>query len=121
MEYEKIKNWLKDNDYQNSGLRTDRNHRIDLYLSDVLYHYSKETVHQLESRIKELEQTIENMKAIAGEKIEPINVVSSVDYTTELITKNEGSFYEITTTKCCGIGPITRENFCPNCGRKIVR
>ena len=55
MEYEKIKNWLKDNDYQNSGLRTDANHRIDLYLSDVLYHYSKETVQQLESRIKELE------------------------------------------------------------------
>ena len=55
MEYEKIKNWLKDNNYQNSGLRTDRNHRIDLYLSDVLYHYSKETIQQLESRIKELE------------------------------------------------------------------
>ena len=99
MEYEKIENWLKDNDYQNSGLRTDRNHRIDLYLSDVLYHYSKETVQQLESRIKELES----------------------EKSTELITKNEGSFYQETITKCCGIGPITSENFCPNCGREIVR
>ena len=99
MEYEKIENWLKDNDYQNSGLRTDRNHRIDLYLSDVLYHYSKETVQQLESRIKELES----------------------EKSTELITKHEDSFYEIIKTKCCGIGPITDENFCPNCGRKIVR
>ena len=102
MEYEKIENWLKANEYQNSGLRTDRNHRIDLYLSDVLYHYSKETVQQLESRIKELES----------------------EKSTELITEQEdyyGSITNITKTKCCGIAPITNENFCPNCGRKIVR
>ena len=73
------------------------------------------------NHIKELEQTIENMKAIAGEKIEPINTISSVDYTTELITKHEGSFYQETVTKCCGIGMITKENFCPNCGRKIIK
>ena len=24
-------------------------------------------------------------------------------------------------TKCCGVGPITNEKFCPNCGRKIIR
>ena len=62
---------------------------IDLYLSDVLYHYSKETVQQLESRINELEQTIENMKSIAGENVEAVASITSVDYpndeTTELI------------------------------------
>ena len=61
---------------------------------------------QLESRIKELEQTIKNN-------------------TTELITEREdvfsGCFSEITKTKCCGIAPITNENYCPNCGRRIVR
>jgi hypothetical protein len=39
MTYKEIKQWLEDNNYQNSGLRTDRNHRIDLYLSDVLYDF----------------------------------------------------------------------------------
>lgn len=24
-------------------------------------------------------------------------------------------------TKCCGIGPITKENYCPECGRKIIK
>ena len=65
------------------------------------------------------------MKAIAGKKIDFVGTKTSVDLiddnTTELITKNEGSFYQETITKCCGIGMITKENFCPNCGRKIVR
>jgi len=58
-------------------------------------------VEQLESRIKELENN-----------------------TTELITEEEdyyGAMTNITKTKCCGIGPITNENFCPNCGRKIIK
>lgn len=105
MEYEKIKNWLKDNGYQNSGLRTDSNHRIDLYLSDVLYHYSKVTFQQLESRIKELEQTIENN-------------------TTELI-KRSGDIthdYWYYCQECLHNFEIDEEfNFCPNCGRRIVR
>ena len=58
-----------------------------------------ETVEQLESRIKELEN----------------------EKSTELITKHEDSFYEETVTKCCGVGMITNENFCTNCGRKIMR
>ena len=68
-----------------------------MFMEDVLQRLKR--LSQLEIRIKELES----------------------EKSTELITKNEGSFYEITTTKCCGIGPITNENFCPNCGRKIVR
>jgi hypothetical protein len=27
----------------------------------------------------------------------------------------------ITVTECCEIGPITRENYCPTCGKKIIR
>ena len=81
---------------------------------------------QVKERIKELEQTIENMKAIAGEKVEPINVVSSVDYTTELITEMDDVYginipIEITRTKCCNISVNNDINFCPNCGRKIMR
>ena len=57
---------------------------------------------ELESRIKELEE----------------------EKTTELIIEKEdyyGCLTNITKTKCCGIAPITNENYCPNCGRKIIR
>ena len=56
----------------------------------------------LESRIKELEE----------------------EKTTKLIIEKEdyyGCLTNITKTKCCGIAPITNENFCPSCGRKIIR
>lgn len=39
---ENVKDWLDKRGYYNSGLRTDRNHRIDLYLSDVLEEYRTE-------------------------------------------------------------------------------
>jgi len=39
---ENVKDWLDKKGYYNSGLRTDRNHRIDLYLSDVLEEYKTE-------------------------------------------------------------------------------
>ena len=82
-----------------------------------------ETVEQLESRIKELEQTIENMKAIAGEKIESINVVSSVDYTTELIQRsgNLTHDYWYYCQECLQDLETDNHNFCPNCGRKIIK
>lgn len=32
-------------------------------------------------------------------------------------------FYQtdVSVTSCCKIGPITSENYCPNCGKKIVK
>ena len=44
--------------------------------------------------------------------------------TTELISELEDYFgikTNILKTKCCGIAPITTENYCPNCGRKIKK
>ena len=70
-----------------------------MFMEDVLQRLKR--LSQLASRIKELENN-----------------------TTELITEEEdyyGAMTNITKTKCCGIGPITNENFCPNCGRKIIR
>ena len=43
---ENIKEWINKKGYQNSGLRIDRNHRIDLYLSDVLDEYRTELLRQ---------------------------------------------------------------------------
>ena len=74
-------------------------------------------IEQLQTRINEL---IENMKAIAGEKIEPINSVSSVDYQEEKTTM---TYYTDNTehTMCCAYHVKNMYRFCPNCGRKIIR
>ena len=79
---------------------------------------------QLKDRVKELETTIENMKAIAGEKIEPIGGISSVDYQSDKETEslnviNSDMYYCV---KCHKTFEIDENfNYCPNCGRKIVR
>lgn len=86
-------------------------------------------VEQLESRIKELENTIENMKAIAGEKIKSVGIITSVDYpsdnTTELIEVFSNECGYIMQCTYCKEKHSTdfqsKFNFCPNCGRKIVR
>lgn len=37
------------------------------------------------------------------------------------LEKSSDDFIECDVTSCCNIGPITRENYCPNCGKKIKR
>jgi hypothetical protein len=54
---ELAKDWLDKKGYYNSGLRTDRNHRIDLYLSDVLEEYRSEQLPSDEDSIKILLKT----------------------------------------------------------------
>jgi len=42
--------------------------------------------------------------------------------TTELKpTESWGVLPHLQVTACCGIGPITNENYCPSCGRRIVK
>lgn len=76
--------------------------RFNIVAEVILEWFNTETVQQLESRIKELENN-----------------------TTELEIEREdfygAGFIVMYKTKCCGIAPITNENFCPNCGRKIIR
>ena len=78
----------------------------DLYVESKLLFDCQDKLNDLQIENKQLKERI---KELESEK------------TTELIEKNEGSFYQETVTKCCGIGMITKENFCPNCGRKIMR
>ena len=44
---EEIKKWMEDNNYQNSGLRINQHHRIDLYLSDVLCDFKQQILNKL--------------------------------------------------------------------------
>ena len=99
MEDEQITNWLKDNDIQNIGLRTDK---YNLYLSDVLYYYSKATFQQLQTRIKELED----------------------NQTTELIHRTGDLTHDFWyfCAECLENFEMDHGfNYCPNCGRKIIR
>ncbi len=101
------------------------------YLKDEeLEKINNEKIQQLESRIKELEATIENMKSIAINLQQPeqVRTTTSVDLiddsTTELIVETENFFGDeitINKTACCSIVLFGYENYCPNCGRKIKK
>lgn len=78
----------------------------DMYVESKLLFDCQDKLNDLQIENKQLKERIEELES---------------EKSTELITKNEGSFYQETITKCCGIGMITKENFCPNCGRKIMR
>ena len=40
--------------------------------------------------------------------------------TCKVVNDNDDEF-PCDVTTCCGVGPITRENYCPNCGAKIEK
>ena len=76
---------------------------------------------------KELEGTIENMKAIAGEKIQQVGSITSVDYPNDNETEITEFFNDgVEIFKCNSCGMLMEENepynnYCPNCGRKIKK
>ena len=41
--------------------------------------------------------------------------------TTRVIAIPDDFVGYIDVVECCKTGPITKENFCPNCGKKIIR
>ena len=60
-----------------------------------------------------------------GKKKKPVQRLRNLKrYTmkTTRIIDIEDSFAEkIKVVECCKIGPITNENFCPNCGKKVKK
>ena len=81
----------------------------DMYVESKLLFDCQDKLNDLQIENKQLKERI---KELESEK------------STELITEKEdyyGAMTNITKTKCCGIAPITNENFCPKCGRKILR
>ena len=66
------------------------------------------------------------MKAIAGEKIEVVASITSVDYqndeTTESLKSIPNDFcIEMYICSKCSAEIQEYYNYCPNCGRKIMR
>ena len=51
--------------------------------------------------------------------IEPNNINTHIVKTTKLV-KNDTWPFECNITNCCGVGPITNEKYCPECGKKII-
>ncbi len=37
------------------------------------------------------------------------------------IENDNDNTFPCEVTSCCKMGPITRENYCPNCGKKIIK
>jgi hypothetical protein len=52
-----------------------------------------------------------------------IKLIRSLRWKTKIITElDEKDFFGyIDLTDCCKIGPIIDENYCPNCGRLIIK
>ena len=51
---------------------------------------------------------------------EEVKQPDAVDNTCNLI-RDKNEWPECILTDCCGIGPITYENYCSNCGKKIIK
>lgn len=85
---------------------------------DVRFDASKMTLEKYEAEFKkQLEEKIEMVEAnvkYASDKV-------LKKYSTKLITAYDDFCGSIDVVECCEIGPITSENFCSNCGRKIMR
>lgn len=50
-----------------------------------------------------------------------VSVKERKDLYTKLIVWKEDFTPDYDVTECCEVGPITNENFCPKCGKKIKR
>lgn len=69
--------------------------------------------HMARSGIKNILDFIEDLELIRS------NGISNNE--TEIFTHHEEFIGEIDIVECCKIGPITKESYCPNCGKRIVR
>jgi len=43
------------------------------------------------------------------------------DNTCNIKHDDSDEFYACDVTSCCGVGPIVREKYCPECGKRILR
>jgi hypothetical protein len=48
-------------------------------------------------------------------------VSGSLWWKTTIVMQHEDFVGWIKVTKCCKIGPVTNENNCPNCGKRIIK
>ena len=48
-------------------------------------------------------------------------VSGSLWWKTSIIMQDEDFVGWIKVTKCCKIGPITSEKYCPECGKRIIK
>ncbi len=67
MTQKEIKDWLDNNNLLNSGLVIDENHRISLYLSDVLHQFTQDYHDKLIADIKNKLTPVKNLCALLKE------------------------------------------------------
>jgi hypothetical protein len=64
-----------------------------------------------------------DVSGMFNQEAERVYGESMPDTTTIRIDNDDfcGVTCDMPVTDCCGIGPITNENYCPNCGKKITK
>jgi len=55
------------------------------------------------------------------DKTHPDCLLEDYEPTTKLIKEKDSLAGEVYLTECCRIGPITSENYCDHCGKKIKK
>ena len=77
-------------------------------------------------KISDPDSAIQEIKSLlAGLPVTQViegELLIKLEVTTELIQIDESDFiggYDV--TKCCKVGPVVNENYCPECGKKIIR
>lgn len=89
-------------------------------ITDEIEGYTVPTEYELIDLVPDLYEKID----LAAERIVKLlnlhNVSGSLpEQQCKLIDSPDG-FIIIPVTDCCKVGPITNENYCPNCGKKII-
>jgi hypothetical protein len=72
---------------------------------------------ELREKVKELINEEQQVKSV-----DLADVVGSLPSTeTCKVIPDNDEMFPCDVTDCCGIGPIVREKYCPECGKKIER
>jgi hypothetical protein len=73
---------------------------------------------------QEIEKAIRSTLIVLNKQSIPIaigKIMSVINEEVPMKTVNDKFLMEYNVTSCCNEGPITRENYCPNCGKKIKK
>lgn len=81
----------------------------------------------IETKVEDITSFIESLSKDPEitEKIKETLTNSFIEYLdknrTTTLERDGEDFASMDLVSCCKMGPITTENYCPNCGRKIIR
>lgn len=70
---------------------------------------------------KLIDNILKSMEEYANRQLQLAGVSNSLEHTTRIVKEEDDFIGCIDVTECCKIGPITNENYCPKCGKQIIK